>query len=77
MMMGLPCISTTCAGSDELISDGKNGILVPVGDKEKMTTAINLLLNNDVLRLSLGKQAKIDSENYSVDKIYKKWKEIL
>lgn len=23
MMMGLPCISTTCAGSDELISDGK------------------------------------------------------
>lgn len=39
-----------------------------------MTTAINLLLNNDVLRLSLGKQAKIDSENYSVDKIYKNGK---
>ena len=30
-MMGLPCISTYCAGSDEVIVDGENGLLVPVG----------------------------------------------
>lgn len=57
MVMGLPCISTDCAGSDEYIRNGVNGLLIPVGNREKLTEAICQFLENDDLRENCGKRA--------------------
>lgn len=42
MSIGIPCISTDCpcGGPAELIEDGKNGLLVPVGDADRLADEI-------------------------------------
>ena len=41
MATGLVCVSTNCrTGPKDLIDDGVNGFLIPVGDEKKMTEAI-------------------------------------
>lgn len=45
MASGLPCISTDCpTGPSALISNGENGLLVPVGDAEAMAQAMEYLM---------------------------------
>lgn len=73
MMMGLPCISTNCAGSDEIIKNGYNGILVPVGDQKAMSAAILGLLNDEELAKKIGKNANRSSELFSGNTVLKKW----
>lgn len=73
MMMGLPCISTDCAGSDEYIRDGKNGLLVPVGDGNAMAKAICRMLTDKNFRIACGKQARMDAVDFSKETILKKW----
>ena len=42
---GLPLISTDCeSGPNEIISHGKNGLLVPVGDYKSLSLAIERLV---------------------------------
>lgn len=77
MMMGIPCISTNCAGSDEYIEDGVNGLLVPVGDKEKLTTAIERLIEDDALRTSIGLAGKKSVEQCDSRIVMKKWCETI
>ncbi len=77
MMMGLPCISTDCAGSNEVIISGENGILVPVGNKARLVNAMKLLINNRELALSLGSQAKETSNQFSSTNIIRKWESVL
>ena len=77
MMMGLPCISTNCAGSDEYIKDGVNGLLVPVGDKKKMAMAIERLIEDNALRTSIGKAGKKSVEQCDSQIVMKKWCETI
>jgi len=59
MACGIPCVSTDCEmGPRELIDDGVNGLLVPVGDVDKMADAIISLLSSSEFASSLGKNAK-------------------
>lgn len=48
MAMGVPCVSTDCApgGAAELIDDGVNGFIVPVGDVDMMSKRIAELVEN-------------------------------
>lgn len=49
MCMGMPVISTDCpsGGPRELIEDGVNGLLVPVGDEARMQEAMEKLADPD------------------------------
>jgi glycosyltransferase involved in cell wall biosynthesis len=59
MAAGLACVSFDCdAGPRDMIVDGRNGLLVPVGDTQKLRAAVNLLLNNPGLRRKLGSNAR-------------------
>ena len=77
MMMGLPCISTNCAGSDEYIRDGENGILIPVGDEKALIIALDKMLSDDKLRIRCAEQAKKDSVIFSEKIILQKWHELM
>jgi len=74
MMMGLTCISTDCAGSDEVIRDGENGLLIPVGDGRAMTDALGRLIEDPALTVKLGQTAKEDSKQYTVDHVIAQWR---
>ncbi len=77
MMMGLPCISTNCSGSDEIIVDGENGLLVPVGDGEALTAAMIRLVQNKDLRERVGKAAMKTSKNFTVEAVIGQWMEVI
>lgn len=79
MAIGIPCISTDCpcGGPRFLIQNGVNGILVPVGDAEKMAEAMSELLSDEEKRNNIGKEAAKVQERLAPEKIYKQWEEFI
>jgi len=77
MMMGLPCISTDCAGSDEYIVNNESGLLIPVNDKEALVHAIYEMLENDKLREDCKEGALMAAKQVEAKVILNKWYEIL
>ena len=73
MLMGLPSISTDCAGSDEIIVNNENGILIPVGDANQLYDAIENLINDKKLRNSISKNSTESMKKYEEKNIIDKW----
>jgi glycosyltransferase involved in cell wall biosynthesis len=68
MSCGLPVIATAVSGNLDVITHGKNGILVPPKSPEKIAEAISSLLDDEQLRKNLGENArKTIEENYTWD----------
>jgi len=55
---GLPSITTPVGGIPELVSSSKNGLLVTPGDIQHLSEAMQSLISNESLRLSLGSAAR-------------------
>ncbi len=77
LMMGLPCITTNCAGSEDAIENGKNGIIVPVGDKEALVSAMCALIEDKDMAMRLGMEAVKRSAKFSKDTIVNQWMELV
>lgn len=75
MMLGLPVISTDCpcGGPAELIQDGVNGLLVPVGDVEKMQEALQKILSDLQFADQIGRKAADTRDIYSPKIVMKRW----
>ncbi|MXV39013.1 glycosyltransferase [Flavobacteriaceae bacterium Ap0902] len=56
--MGLPCIVTNISGSNEIIQNEENGIIVPTKDKDALYIQMERLLNQPLLRNKFGKEAR-------------------
>lgn len=69
MAEGLPVVSTRVGGSEELISDGENGLIVPVRDPESMAEALSRLLSDGNLRRRFGRKSLERAQAFSVDKM--------
>ena len=77
MTMGLPCIATDCAGSDELICDGENGLIVPVGNRKDLSKAMARLIADKELNKKLGINAEISARDFSVDVVMEQWSRVI
>jgi glycosyltransferase involved in cell wall biosynthesis len=79
MAVGLPVVSTDCpcGGPAELIEDGVNGLLVPVGDAFALADAFRKILEDDALEQSLGENAAKITQKLSPDKVNKEWRDYL
>ena len=77
MMMGLPCISTDCAGSDEYIRHGQNGLLVSVGDTEELSAAMHKMLADRAYARSLGVAARMDSATFARETVVQQWCDLI
>lgn len=58
MMIGLPCISTDVAGSNEIVQTEKNGILIKKRNEQQLFEALCHLIDNKAAALEMGMQAK-------------------
>lgn len=75
---GLACVSSDCiSGPKELITDGVNGFLFPVGDAEALSDKLTLMLSSEELRAKLGKNGKTSVKKLFLPEIIKKWDGIL
>ena len=77
MAVGLPCISTDCpcGGPKSIIINNKNGILVPVGDQEKLEKAMISIISNQTLANKLSLESLKIRDTHSIDAISNEWME--
>ncbi len=64
MMAGKAHICSDNGAQPEYVHDGVNGLLVPPGDEQALTNAINLLINDTASRSRMGTQAQKDFEDH-------------
>ncbi|CAN5611769.1 glycosyltransferase family 4 protein [soil metagenome] len=58
MAWGLPVISTPVGGIPEVIVSGENGYLADPGDIKALSAAMQSLVEDDALRLAMGRSAR-------------------
>ena len=69
MALGLPVISTDCAGPREILDNGKYGILIPSANKQALVQAISKVLEDSILRKCLREKAKERATLFSLEKM--------
>ncbi|MCL2717310.1 MAG: glycosyltransferase [Lachnospiraceae bacterium] len=79
MLLGLPCIATDCpcGGPAELIEQGRNGLLIPPKDVNKMTENLQYLLENCQIAEEMGKNAHQLQAAYNPKVINEAWEKLL
>lgn len=75
--VGLPIVSTKVSGTDELIKDGVNGLLVDIGDEKGMTDALIKLIQNEELMNKMGEANRKKASLFSIDTILGQWYSII
>jgi glycosyltransferase involved in cell wall biosynthesis len=68
MSWGLPVITTPVGGIPELVISDKNGLLINPGEVEQLSAAMQSLIENETLRLSLGNTARETVSPFEVSK---------
>jgi glycosyltransferase involved in cell wall biosynthesis len=58
MAAGIPVVSSAIGGTDELIEDGRSGLLVPPGEAEALAAALRRLLGDPELGRQLAARAR-------------------
>lgn len=78
MLLGMPVTSYNCiTGPAEMIEDQVSGLLIEHNNKKDMENSILSLIENKDKRLLLGNSAKVRMDEFSIDKIGIKWKELI
>ena len=77
LALGKPIVSTDHKhGANEIIENRKSGILVPVGDPQKMADAIIQILEDEELRRNLEREAGKRAEKFSMDKMISRYERL-
>ncbi|MBD0387782.1 MAG: glycosyltransferase family 4 protein [Nostoc sp. C3-bin3] len=78
MAAGLPIICSDAAGAaDDLVMNGKNGYLVTVGDANKLSEALQILVEDENLREKMGLHSQEIITNYTPQKMAQGLKEAI
>ncbi len=79
MALGLPVVSTDCppGGPRMVIQHEQNGLLVPVGDRNTLATAINRLIEDRKLAERLGRNAAKIGRMASPERIFEEWRDYM
>jgi glycosyltransferase involved in cell wall biosynthesis len=77
MACGVPPVSFTCpCGPRDIISDGKDGLLVEDGNIEQLAEKISYLIENEDIRKKMGQQARMDVQRFRIENIAEQWKQL-
>lgn len=77
MVCGVPVVASKNRGHETIIKNGKNGFLVPQGDRELFVKRIQQLISDKELRNKLIQNGLMTKEKYSGDIILNNIKNIL
>ena len=74
---GLPLISYNCPnGPAEIIKDGENGFLVPLGDRKEFVRRIRQLIEEDGWKEKMQQAALLQAEKYTLPRIMEAWDQL-
>lgn len=77
MSAGLPVICFDCIAYESIITPTIDGEVIPFENIDLMSQKIEQLMQNEELRIQLGKQAKLKANNWTVNKIMKEYNSFL
>ena len=79
MVLGLPVIATDCpcGGPRDLIDHGRNGLLTPVRDVNKMKENLQFVLNDSQNAYQMGQNARKTTDIYREKIVYREWMDYL
>lgn len=74
MVAGLPVVSYDCpTGPSDLIRDGSNGVLVPLGDVQALSVGLKRLMQDPALAARMGREAIAVAARLDVDAVAKEY----
>jgi glycosyltransferase involved in cell wall biosynthesis len=77
MASGLPCVAYDCPiGPRAIINDGVNGFLIEDGNVDSFVQKLDLLIEDENLRIKMGKNAQESVKKYDLDSIMQQWKSL-
>jgi glycosyltransferase involved in cell wall biosynthesis len=77
MASGLPCVAYDCpCGPRAIINEGENGFLIEDGNVDSFVQKLELLIEDENLRLQMGTNAQESVKKYDLDSIMQKWKSL-
>jgi glycosyltransferase involved in cell wall biosynthesis len=77
MSCGLPVIAFDCPfGPKDIICDGVNGFLIANRDMESFSSKMCQLMDNTDIRMRMGDNAFESVQNYNINVIMEKWKDL-
>lgn len=77
MACGLPVVATGVGGNVEIVQDGVNGLLVPPGNPEALTSAVTELMKDKEKARKIGLEGqRLVEENFSIEKNVEKIEEL-
>ena len=77
MCFGCPSVATRVGGIPEVVEDGVSGLLVPAGDVDALSRAVQRLIDDPATRVALGQAArKRAQEQFSAERIVPRYIEL-
>ena len=71
---GLPIVAFDCkCGPADVVTDGKDGFIVPQGDVDGLAAHLSELMNDSTLRKAMGEAAFAASDRFDEEKIMNIW----
>lgn len=75
--MGLPCVTTKCAGAEETILDNETGIICDTGDVEALSNALDRMLSDRKRSEEMGRRGAEHCKRFAADIILGEWDKAL
>lgn len=77
MACGLPVVAFDCEnGPRSIMRDGEDGFLIPMFDINLFASRLVALMHNESLRYEMGKNGRIKSKQYGIEKVALQWKQL-
>jgi glycosyltransferase involved in cell wall biosynthesis len=66
LAVGLPAVATSVAGTTDVVTDGRDAVLVPPRDPRRLAAAILELAEDAVRRVTLARAGRARSEDFDI-----------
>lgn len=77
MSVGLPVVSYACpCGPKDVITNGKDGFLVPPEDEMVLAERLCSLIENDSMRREMGQEALENVKRFSIETVVAQWMDL-
>ena len=77
LAVGTPVIATAAGGVKEVVTDGKNGLLVAVGDEDALAAAVGRFFADPALAAQLAARSAASVEHLSTERVYAQLESVL
>lgn len=71
--LGIPSIATNVSGVSDIIKDGENGFIIPVGDENALADRLVQLMDSEQLQSKYSNASSVVLDKFDKQKIFNLW----